>query len=68
MRGRSRYESVSDIENVIVKYVESQTGSRVAIYVKDVADVLPGEQDKDHVVLVNGNEGVKIYLVSKYLP
>ena len=60
VRGRSRYESVSDIENVIVKYVESQTGSRVAIYVKDVADVLPGEQDKDHVVLVNGNEGVGI--------
>lgn len=60
VRGRSRYENVSDIENVIVKYVESQTGSRVAIYVKDVADVLPGEQDKDHVVLVNGNEGVGI--------
>ena len=59
IRGRTRYEDINDIENVVVQYLTPQGGgARVAIRVRDVADVVESEQEHDHVVLVNGREGV----------
>lgn len=59
IRGRTRYENVYDIENVVVKFLQPQGGgARVAVRVRDVANVVESEQEHDHVVLVNGREGV----------
>lgn len=60
IRGRSRYASFFDIENVVIRYAEAQTGARVPIHVKDVARVSAGEKDVDHLVLVNGQEGAAL--------
>lgn len=58
VRGRMRFEDAGDVENVIVRYMSIEGGSRVAVRVKDVADVIPGVVEIDHVVMVNGQEGV----------
>ncbi|MCY3884280.1 MAG: efflux RND transporter permease subunit [Gammaproteobacteria bacterium] len=58
VRGRMRFEDATDVENVIVRYITAQNRSRVAVRVKDVADVIPGVVEVDHIVLVNGQEGV----------
>lgn len=58
LRARLRFENEEDIGNVIVRYVQGESDSRVAVRVNDVADVVPGEVEIDHVVLVNGQEGV----------
>ncbi|MYD45497.1 MAG: efflux RND transporter permease subunit [Gammaproteobacteria bacterium] len=59
IRGRTRYEDINDIENVVVRFVQPQVGgARVPIRVRDVADVVESAQEHDHVVLVNGREGV----------
>ncbi len=58
VRGRTKLENISDIENVVVRFLEDQSGGRLAIRVKDVATVTATEQEVDHVVLVNGQEGV----------
>ncbi len=59
IRGRTRYEDINDIENVVVQYLTPQGGgARVAIRVRDVAEVFESEEEHDHVVLVNGHEGV----------
>ncbi|MCY3541501.1 MAG: efflux RND transporter permease subunit [Gammaproteobacteria bacterium] len=59
IRGVTRYEDINDIENVVVQFLQPQTGgARIAVRVHDVADVVESEQEHDHVVLVNGREGV----------
>ncbi len=66
VRGRMRFENVIDVGNVVVRYltpsgsgVAASAGSaRVAVRVRDVADVVAGEVEIDHLVLVNGKEGV----------
>ena len=42
----------------LFRYLSIEGGSRVAVRVKDVADVVPGVVEIDHVVMVNGQEGV----------
>ena len=58
VRGRMRFEDAEDVGNVIVRYLDTGGGTRVAVRVKDVAEVKPGEVEIDHVVQVNGKEGV----------
>ncbi|MXW53219.1 MAG: efflux RND transporter permease subunit [Gammaproteobacteria bacterium] len=58
VRGRMRFEDASDVEDVIVRYMNIEGSSRVAVRVKDVADVVPGVVEIDHIVMVNGQEGV----------
>lgn len=59
IRGRTRYEDINDIENVVVLFLTPQGGgARIPVRVRDVADVIESEQEHDHVVLVNGREGV----------
>ena len=59
IRGVTRYEDIYDIENVVVRFLQPQTGgARIAVRVRDVADVVESAQEHDHVVLVNGREGV----------
>ncbi|MCY4144646.1 MAG: efflux RND transporter permease subunit [Gammaproteobacteria bacterium] len=58
LRARLRFESAEDIGDVIVRYIQGESDSRVAVRVSDVADVVPGEVEIDHVVLVNGQEGI----------
>ena len=59
IRGRTRYVDIDDIENVVVQFLTPQGGgARIAVRVRDVADVVESEQEHDHVVLVNGREGV----------
>lgn len=58
VRGRMRFEDAVDVENVVVRYISVPGGSRVAVRVKDVADVALGVVEIDHIVMVNGQEGV----------
>ena len=60
VRGRTRYEDVSDIKDVVVRFIQPQNAGsgRVAVRVRHVADVVESVQEHDHVVLVNGREGV----------
>ena len=60
IRGRARYEDINDIKDVVVRFMPPQIagGARVPIRVRDVADVVESEREHDHVVLVNGREGI----------
>lgn len=58
LRGRSRYEDLDDIENVVIRYLQIPNVGQKAIRVSDIATVTEESQDVDHVVLVNGREGV----------
>ena len=58
LRGRSRYENLSDIRNVVIRFQQIPNIGRKAIRVSDVATVTEESQDVNHVVLVNGREGV----------
>ena len=60
VRGRTRFEDVADIKDVVVRFMQPQIagGARVAVRVRDIADVVESVQEHDHVVLVNGREGV----------
>ena len=58
LRGRVRYEDVNDVRNLVVRYVNTDQNIFRPIRVRDFADVIEGEEEIDHVVLVDGVEGV----------
>lgn len=60
LRGRARYEDTNDVADVVLAYINVPGGSTKAIRVRDVATVTEESQEIDHLVLVNGREGVGI--------
>jgi len=58
VRGLSRFRKPEDAANVVVRYVVGDGGSRQAIRVSDVGTVSLVDQEIDHIVRVNGIEGV----------
>lgn len=58
VRGLSRYRSPADVERVVVKYVQDDAGLRKPVRVSDLGSVSLTNQEIDHIVRVNGVEGV----------
>ena len=58
VRGLSRLNQASDIAQVVVKYITADDGSQQAIRISDIGSVNLIDQDFDHLVRVNGIEGV----------
>ncbi|MDA1301724.1 MAG: efflux RND transporter permease subunit, partial [Proteobacteria bacterium] len=58
VRAMSRYREPQDVANVVVQYVSGGDGTRQAIRVADIAEVMMTDQEVDHLVRVNGSEGV----------
>lgn len=58
VRGLSRFRTPEDVANVVVHYVTGADGSRQAIRVSDVGSVSLADQEIDHLVRINGVEGV----------
>ena len=58
VRGMARFRSPEDVANVVVRYVMADDGSRQAIRVSDVGNVSMVDREIDHLVRVNGTEGV----------
>lgn len=58
LRSRSRFTEVQDIRDLVVRYINTQDGIFKPIRVKDFAEVREAEQEVDHIVLVDGVEGV----------
>jgi len=58
LRSRSRFNDAQDIRDLVVRYVNTEGGIFKPIRVKDFAEVIEAEQEVDHVVLVDGIEGV----------
>ena len=58
LRGRARYENADDVSNVVLRYIQTPGGASKAIRVQDIATVTEEAQEIDHLVLVNGREGI----------
>ncbi len=58
LRGRARYENADDVANVVLRYIQTPGGASKAIRVQDIATVTEEAQEIDHLVLVNGREGI----------
>ncbi len=58
VRGVSRFRTPQDVAKVVVRYAPGEGGTRQAIRVSDVGNVSMVDQDIDHLVRVNGVEGV----------
>lgn len=58
VRGLSRYRTPADVERVVVRYVSGENGARQPIRISDLGTVNLVDQEHDHVVRVNGIEGV----------
>ena len=61
VRGLSRFRTPADVANVVVRYLDDPNGqrnSRKAIRVADLGTVELVDAEIDHLVLVNGAEGV----------
>ena len=58
VRGMSRFRRPEDVERVVVTYVSGQDDSRQAVRISDIAEVAMVDQEIDHLVRVNGVEGV----------
>ncbi len=58
VRGLSRFRDSEDVARVVVKFADSNTGSRQAVRISDIADVLTIDREINHLVRVNGEEGV----------
>ncbi len=58
VRGMSRFRSPQDVARVVVRYVPGNDGSRQAIRVSDIGKVEMVDREIDHLVRVNGVEGV----------
>ena len=57
-RGMSRFRAPEDVAGVVVRYVTGADGSRQAIRVSDLGAVELVDSEIDHLVRVNGVEGV----------
>lgn len=62
VKSATRLEQVSDIENITIKYRESDFGISVAVKVKDVADISMREANQEGIVRINGNEGIGLFV------
>ena len=60
VRGVSRYRSADDVANVVVRYMSDDTGGRKAVRVSDLGTVELVDAEIDHLVLVDGVEGVGV--------
>ena len=60
VRGVSRYRNAQDVADVVVRYMTDPTGARKAVRVADLADVEVVDAEIDHLVLVDGVEGVGV--------
>jgi HAE1 family hydrophobic/amphiphilic exporter-1 len=59
VRAMSRFRAPEDVGRVVIRYVPGEVeGSRQAVRVRDVAEVAMVDQEIDHLVRVNGVEGV----------
>ena len=58
IRGVARYRKAEDVSRVVIRYVTDQAGLRTAIRVSDVATVRETTREIDHLVRVDGIEGV----------
>ena len=58
LRGMSRYRTIDDVANVVVRYVQDPNGARKAVRVGDLGEVAEVDAEIDHLVLVDGTEGV----------
>jgi len=58
VRGMSRFRRPDDIERVVVRYLSDGESGRQAIRVADLGRVEMVDQEIDHLVRVNGVEGV----------
>ena len=61
VRGLSRFRTPEDVANVVVRYLEPGAGAsaaRQAVRVRDLGTVELVDAEIDHLVLVNGREGV----------
>ena len=58
LRGRARYENAQDVADVVLRYIQTPGGASKAIRVHDIATVTEEAQEIDHLVLVNGREGI----------
>ena len=58
VRGMSRFRRPEDVERVVVRYVTGGDGSRQAIRVSDLGTVAMVDREIDHLVRVDGVEGV----------
>ena len=58
VRGMSRFRRVEDVERVVVRYLTTEETGRQAIRVSDLGSVSMVDREIDHLVRVNGVEGV----------
>ena len=58
VRGMSRFRRLEDVERVVVRYLSGSGNSRQAIRVSDLGTVEMVDREIDHLVRVNGVEGV----------
>lgn len=58
VRGLSRFRTPADVADVVVRYLSDQEGGRKAVRVADLGTVELVDAEIDHLVLVNGVEGV----------
>lgn len=62
VRGKSRFISTQDIEQVVLSYRPNQANSITAIKVLDIAQVITVNEDITHLVRVNGKEGIGLFI------
>ena len=61
VRGMSRFRTADDVANVVVRYLTDDAGGRRnAIRVSDIAEVQMVAREVDHLVRVDGTEGVGV--------
>ena len=60
VRGMSRFRSADDVADVVVLYLTDNSGRRNAIRVSDIAEVQVVDREIDHLVRVDGIEGVGV--------
>ena len=58
VRGMARFRRASDIAEVVVRHITGSDGGRQAIRISDVGTVELMDREIDHLVRVNGIEGV----------
>ncbi|MXY56379.1 MAG: efflux RND transporter permease subunit [Gammaproteobacteria bacterium] len=60
VRGVARYRNAQDVADVVVRYTTDPTGASKAVRVSDLATVEAVDAEIDHLVLVDGVEGVGV--------
>ncbi|MDX1384616.1 MAG: efflux RND transporter permease subunit, partial [Thermoanaerobaculia bacterium] len=58
VRGLARYRRPEDVADVVARYTEDETGRRQAVRVSDLGTVELVDREIDHLVRVDGVEGV----------